>query len=133
MTICHLWECSQPAPELPGAGFPVLSGAEHATVFAPTAAEGGFNHHAQLAWFDDRFYGMWSNHPLAEDGPGQRVLFSTSEDGRTWTEAQELFPPPGPVTGSMSDGLVLTAFGWYLLGDRLYHSRGNRIWALISI
>ncbi len=63
---------------------------------------------------------MWSNHPHGEDGPGQRILYATSSDGRTWSAAVELFPPPQEVRPSEEKGLNLTATRWVVTGGKLY-------------
>lgn len=51
-----------------------------------------YNHCATIAWFDGRWFCMWgSNTRPAEHDPGQRVFFSTSQDGRSWAPAEVLF------------------------------------------
>lgn len=34
----------------------------------------------------------WKNAPETEDTPGQRILYSQSNDGVVWTKATMLFP-----------------------------------------
>ena len=118
--VRHMWDCGRPAPEKAGAGFTVLEGAEHTLLYAGEREAGAYNHHSQLAVHEGVFYAMWSNHPHGEDGPGQRVLYSTSCDGANWTPARELFPPAQGVLPSEEKGLVLTAKHWVTAGGKLY-------------
>lgn len=51
-----------------------------------------YNHCPTIAWFDGRWFCMWgSNTRPAEHDPGQRIFFSTSQDGRSWAPAEVLF------------------------------------------
>ena len=38
-----------------------------------------------LTYHDGQFLASWKNSPVDEDQPGQRVLFSQSKDGVTWS------------------------------------------------
>ena len=107
-----------------GAGFPVLERARHVTVFEATRETGAYNHHSQLAWHDGSFHAHWSNHPHGEDGPGQRVLYSSSPDAEDWSEPRELFAPPGPLRQAREEGLALTAFGSHVVDGKLYALAG---------
>ena len=118
--VRHMWNCGRPDPGKPGAGFTVLNEAEHQLIYAGERKAGAYNHHSQLAVHGGGFYAMWSNHPHGEDGPGQRVMFSSSEDGANWTQATELFPPPQEVRPSEETGLVLTALRWVAVDGKLY-------------
>ncbi|MCC7490784.1 MAG: exo-alpha-sialidase [Fimbriimonadaceae bacterium] len=69
-----------------------------------------YSHHPHLAAFGGRLHAIWSNGRVSEDRPGQRVLWSSSADFRTWTVPQVLLEPAlGP------DGVerVLTAAGFH--------------------
>ncbi|NGM60421.1 hypothetical protein G5B30_00695 [Sphingobacterium sp. SGG-5] len=104
-----------------GAGFPVLSQAEHAVVWQPAVREdGAYNHYACLIHHKGKFYAMWGNHALGEDAPGQRVLYATSDTWGNWTDAQELFPAPGPVRARTESGIHLKPDRWAVLNDVLY-------------
>lgn len=59
-------------------------------VFEGEEGISAFNHHPTIAWHDGRFFAAWSNGDIDEDASGQRVLYSTSENGRDWTEAAKL-------------------------------------------
>jgi hypothetical protein len=115
-----MWDLPMPRPKEPGAGFPVLERAVHTTIWAPTRAQGAYNHHPRLALRDSRFHAIFSNHPHGEDGPGQRVLYATSPDGLEWTTPVELIPPPDEIRLNELQGLVCTAFDWRWSGDRLF-------------
>src|SRR5690606_3516962 len=104
-----------------GAGFPLLDEAEHAVVWQPTVREdGAYNHYACLIHYKGRFYAMWGNHELGEDAPGQRVLYAWSDKWGEWTDAQELFPAPGPVRARTESGIHLKPDRWAVLNDVLY-------------
>ena len=124
MKIQTLWQAQRPQGTVIGAGFPLLEAAHHATVFAPSASEGGYNHHAELAWHADKLYAMWSNHPFTEDGGGQRVLFSSSATPGLWPTAREIFPAPGPVeqksVPGAPRGIYASSFAWLAQEGRLF-------------
>ena len=51
-----------------------------------------YNHCSTIAWFQDRWFCLWGSHvPVGEHTPGQRMVFSTSRDGRDWTPIERLF------------------------------------------
>ena len=79
-----------------------------------------YSHHPHLAFFGGRFFAMWSNGRRDEDAPGQRVLYSTSADFRSWSEPE---PFLGPLAGRHGE-LVLTAAG--------FHSHEGRLVAYIG-
>lgn len=63
----------------------------HAVIDARTHAH-KYNHCSTVAWFQDRWYCFWgSNVPVGEHVPGQRLVFSTSRDGRNWTPIELVF------------------------------------------
>ena len=63
----------------------------HAVIDGSTHAH-KYNHCTTLAWFQDRWICIWGSHvPQIEHAPGQRIVFSTSRDGRTWTPVERLF------------------------------------------
>lgn len=69
----------------------------------PTAVNkksGGVNQHNYLAYFDRKFWAMWSDGPGVEDRVGQRVKYATSQDGIQWSAPEYLTPI---VTGSGPD------------------------------
>jgi len=63
----------------------------HAVIDARTH-EHKYNHCPTIAWFQDRWICLWGSHvPEIEHAPGQRMVFSTSRDGRTWSPIERLF------------------------------------------
>jgi hypothetical protein len=66
--------------------------ADHLLYKPMTEADGRYNHAAMIMNHQGVITVSWKNAPLEEDTPGQRVLFSQSADGETWTKAQTLFP-----------------------------------------
>lgn len=74
-----------------------------------------FCHHPALGVFKGKLYAMWSNGPTGEDEFGQRVLYSISKDGNSWSAPEILCPPlPGP---NMT--YVMTAAGFHTDGKKL--------------
>ena len=66
----------------------------HAVIDARTHKH-KYNHCPTLAWFQDRWICLWGSHvPQIEHDPGQRMVFSTSRDGRTWTPIEQIFSNP---------------------------------------
>ena len=63
----------------------------HAVIDARTHAH-KYNHCSTIAWYQDRWFCLWGSHvPVSEHSPGQRMVFSTSRDGRTWAPIERLF------------------------------------------
>jgi hypothetical protein len=58
----------------------------HTEVYHATKENGAYNHGVMIDWHDGNFLLTWKNSPINEDSPGQRVLFSQSLDGATWTK-----------------------------------------------
>lgn len=58
---------------------------------------GGVNQHNYLAFYDGRFWAMWSDGPGIEDRAGQRVKFATSLDGLRWNMPEYLTPEPHDI------------------------------------
>lgn len=52
----------------------------------------GVNQHNYLAYFEGKYWIMWSDGPGVEDRVGQRVAFATSSNGLDWSK-------PGYITG----------------------------------
>ncbi len=70
-------------------GLKVLD-SQHRLLFRATEDSYQYCHHPNLIVFQDEIYCMWSNGIVAEDEPGQRILFSHTGDGSNWTEPLEL-------------------------------------------
>ena len=97
----------------PNEAIPKLT-TEQAWLYQPES-EWTYSHHPSIAWFNGKYYAMWSNGRVDEDAPGQRVLYASSEDFLHWTEPRVL---AGPVHGKHSE-VVLTASGFHVSGEQL--------------
>ncbi len=71
-----------------------------------------FCHHPNLVRYGDGMLCMWSNGKVGEDEAGQRILFSTTADGREWTAARVLASDP------RGRGACVAA-GWLVSGRRV--------------
>ena len=70
---------------------PTLRG-EHAIV-SHGNAPWVFRNHSYLAWYDGRYWAMWSHGLRQEDFPQQHVQYATSLDGLVWAESKPLVGP----------------------------------------
>lgn len=118
--IRHMWACGMPEADVEGAGFPILATAEHHQLYLATRETGAYNHHSRLFLHRGRLYAMWSNHRQGEDSPGQRVLWSWSDDGANWQQWAELFPAPVAMGSGEDSGFYLVAGGWKAVDGRLF-------------
>ena len=74
--------------------------AQHALVYQASPQTFKFCHHANLAVWRDKLFLMWSNGITHEDYNGQRILYATSVDGRSWSKPAVLAADPdgdGPL------------------------------------
>jgi len=73
---------------------------QHAVVSDVTPE--GVNQHNYLAYYDNRYWIMWSDGPGVEDRVGQVVKYSTSTDGLNWEKPKFLTSyPEGSEPGSL--------------------------------
>ncbi|MFT5466712.1 MAG: hypothetical protein ACI8UO_001812 [Verrucomicrobiales bacterium] len=80
---------------------------EHAEIHLATEESGfRFSHHPSLVIFKDRLYCSWSSGRAHEDRPDQRVLISSSADGKTWAQSETLAEP---LKGS-ADSYIASGF-----------------------
>jgi len=95
-----------------------------------------YNHHPSVIHFKNKFIAVWSNGLVDEDSPGQRVVFSVSNDFVHWSPAMVLASPH-----MHNDTLtVLTAAGLYQRGGKLVayfgeytrHRTETHLWAKTS-
>ncbi len=63
---------------------------QHSLLFRATEQSYQYCHHPNLVVFRDKLYCMWSNGIVAEDEPGQRILYSHTRDGSQWSKPKEL-------------------------------------------
>jgi hypothetical protein len=118
--VVHMWAAPMPDPQQPHCGFAVPEDVTHAVVYAASREHGAYSHHPKICRHAGSLHAMWSNHPHGEDGPGQRILYTRSDDGCAWSPWRELFPPPQPVLPSEEMGLVHTPMCFVVVADRLY-------------
>jgi len=120
--VVPMWKVWQGEVENTSAiAYPLLPSAQHAIVWEPqTREDGAYNHYACLIHHDGRFHAMWGNHPMGEDAPGQRVLYSYSDEWGQWSDPVELFGPPGPVLPRSQRGIHLKPDRWVVVDDRLF-------------
>jgi hypothetical protein len=88
---------------------PVIDG-EHAVV-SKGDETWHYRLHTYLAYFEDRYWCMWSHGPIVEDKPTQHIRYATSQDGLKWTEPKILVGP------SDQEGFRHIARGFWLRGD----------------
>ena len=110
-----------PMLNLPGTGedaaridftkLPVLKG-QHALVTRGDKTW-QFRLHNYLAFYDRKYWCMWSHGPVVEDKPTQHLRCATSLDGLQWTEAEEITGP------SSREGFRYIARGFWVRDGRL--------------
>lgn len=119
--VMPMWQAPYAQPDKTAGGFPQVSGAQHRVVWQPMdRSEGAFNHHAALTLFDGLLLAMWSNHWLGEDASGQRVLYSISANGSTWTFPEEMFPAPDEIRDRGEPGISLRPDRWVVTEGRCF-------------
>ena len=101
-------------------------------VVSDVRASNGVNQHNYLIHHEGEFWAMWSDGPGFEDQVGQRVKFSTSPDGLSWSEPKFLTPVP-PASGPDSKYYgtrTKKGFRWISRG---FWQRGEELYALASL
>jgi len=117
------WQVSS-CPPLPG-------GPSRIVYEAKDPYAGVYNHHPAVAILGDRIVVIWSNHlqghvhtasppQNGEDGPGQKIMVSSSLDGKTWTPAETLLDSMGPYAHAEDAGRAPVANGFAWHDDHLY-------------
>ncbi|MBC8355994.1 MAG: exo-alpha-sialidase [Planctomycetes bacterium] len=121
-------------------GLTAIAG-EHKEIHHATEESGfRFAHHPGLIVFKDRLYCSWSNGRAHEDWPDQRVLYSSSSDGKTWSASRILAQPAEGVYGScVAAGVHVhddTLVGYFTLTHEYpthnLHNEKNAVWAITS-
>ncbi len=80
--------------------------------------EWSYAHHAQIIWFKDRYYVMFSSGHQNEDDVGQRIMYTTSMDFCDWEEPKVLVDSQqGTIAEAVlipgcwyTDGTILTVY-----------------------
>ncbi len=65
------------------------------------------NLHNYLAYFDGKFWCIWSDGPKVEDWPTQEIKYATSQDGLTWSPAKSVTGTPPKPYAFIARGLWL--------------------------
>jgi hypothetical protein len=117
---CVKWTAPWPDPEKADAGFEVLPGVKHYTLFTGDEKLGMFNHGPMLSFFEGKLYATWFSHRNYEDAPGTRALFAYSEEDVRldnsglkqhqfiqWSQPQVLIDSIGEMTGKGKVGTGL--------------------------
>eukprot|EP01049_Picozoa_sp_SAG25_P009664 SAG25_NODE_980_length_4429_cov_1.828176_5_plen_489_part_00 len=86
------YTATRPNYQKPLGGLPQLPGALHFTVFTATPQTGTYNHQPMLARHGGSFHVAWKASAFNEDQDGQRILYASSADGKSWSEAVDIFP-----------------------------------------
>lgn len=82
-----------------------------------------YNHHASIIEFKGKLIAIWSNGLKDEDSPGQRVVFSVSDDFVHWSKIGVLANPSKAANDTTLR--VLTAAGLYKFNDTLVAYYGD--------
>jgi hypothetical protein len=99
------WAAPLPDTNRANRGYDLLPNTHTFTLYEAEPVTGTYSHHPHITHFKGAIYAMWSNHAKDEDAPGQRVLMRRSTDqGNTWAELVELFPPLDRVGLASEDG-----------------------------
>lgn len=80
--------------------FPLVK-AQHSVVFKGVKGDSGFNLHSYIAYFDNRFWAIWSSAKEDEEDPDQHLRYATSTDGHTWTASAVLAADPDGDSGPL--------------------------------
>ena len=86
---------------------------ERTRVYTGTSDAGSYNHQAQLARFNGRYYYAFTNSARDEFGPGQRTMVAESEDARGWR------PPVCVAPGDVEAGIFHETAGLYADAERM--------------
>lgn len=103
-----------------------LTPSQTSTVYGAKKGEWQFNLHSYIAFYQGKFWAVWSAGRVDEDSGQQRIQYATSADGHHWSDAAVLVDDPdGP------DGPALwIARGVFAQSGHLYalaaYSEGSR-------
>ena len=77
-------------------------------IYTGTRETGSYNHHSQLNKFKGRYVFAFSNGYVDEEAEGQRIMVSSSADGRIWEDARVVIGGE-PGTNVVHNCVALTA------------------------
>jgi len=98
---------------------------ERSTVYDPTSVNWSYSHHPSIAFFNGKFYAIYSNGVTGEDDPGQRVMIASSTNFVNWSTPQVL---KAPVLGDNGLHHVVTPGGITVANGNLvvYYTNNER-------
>jgi hypothetical protein len=104
---------------------------EHIVVNDVTARN-GVNQHNYLIYHDGLFWAMWSDGPAIEDRVGQVVKYSTSVDGKDWSDAKYItgYPPDSEPGSEFYNTRSPNGFRYIARG---FWNREDELLALVSL
>lgn len=122
------------------AAFP-LAKSRTSQVFRGEAAKSGFNLHSYLAFYEGRYFSIWSQSAVGEEDPDQHLVYATSRDGRQWSAPQVLAADPDGPDGParwIARGLFILNGRLTALGARIesadYGKRGkSAVWKALRL
>lgn len=79
------WTAPAPDEHKPLGGYKPVPGAVNMELCHGDVGIGTYNHAAMIDYHNGQFIVAWKNGPETEDKSGQRILYSQSTDGSTWT------------------------------------------------
>jgi hypothetical protein len=77
----------------------------------PGGVSNTYNHGPMLCHWNKRFYVSWVTNAVSEHEVPSYILFSSSDDGVSWTDPKELFPPVTVADGRQSSWNF--RMGWF--------------------
>jgi hypothetical protein len=90
------------------------AGMSRSRVYTGTRETGSYNHHSQIVKFNNKYFFAFSNGYVDEEVEGQRIMISSSDDARNWSEAQRV------IGGDPGTTLVHNCVALYAGSDGLY-------------
>jgi hypothetical protein len=94
------------------------------TLLRATPESGTWNHHQHIIYFEGVFYAVWDTQIKDENAEGQHgVLRRSTDQGRTWTPVEQLFPPSArnvPAADPYPETRFQTFSGFAVLDGVLY-------------
>jgi hypothetical protein len=85
-------------------------------VYRAAAGQWQFNLHSYIAWYNGKFWAMWSAGKVDEDSGQQRIHYATSSDGHKWSAPAVLVDDPDGPSGPA----LWIARGIFAQDGRLY-------------
>ncbi|MFC2126014.1 exo-alpha-sialidase [Bacteroidota bacterium] len=93
------WDYSWPRKNEEEAGYKRILRIKYRTLFKSTDHTDTYHHHPSIAYYNNMLFTSWSSSKKDEDASGQHIWFSLaeSEEGKSWTAPEVLFPPQDSV------------------------------------